>query len=62
MHIRFWLENEKGRDSFEDRRRWQGNIKMNIGDILLYSVGCIKAIQVKVAQLFTLRNDRSSYQ
>jgi hypothetical protein len=31
----------KGRDQFEDRRRWQDNIKMNLKEIGCESMGWI---------------------
>jgi hypothetical protein len=33
MYIIFWLENRKGRDHLEDRRRWKANIGMDLREI-----------------------------
>jgi len=33
MHTKFWSVNLKGRDHWEDRRRWEDDIRNNLGEI-----------------------------
>jgi hypothetical protein len=47
MHIGFWWESRKGRDTRRPRRGWDDNIKMDLGEIGCGDMDCIDLAQDK---------------
>jgi hypothetical protein len=44
----FWLEGPKGRDHWEDRRRWKDNIKLGLREIGIDGANWIQLAQDRV--------------